>query len=168
MCLKNVNANIRIYSDVETSINGDPAKFVLPFDGMHISQNDCGQYQTVGFKIVTHFNLIGTATEAHQKDNIVNSHGKLYAVIRLTKCSKDEEERLSVDLDQFEIDVSKLDDMVNRACFPYLNFTRITDVKPMELGAGLGTYVIKLLLKTKEEEKYTVQSMYQLTIENIQ
>lgn len=53
---------------------------------------------------------------------------------------------------------------VNTACFDFLNYTKITNVKKLNLPGGIGKYVIKILVKSSSEDEYSIQSMTQLTI----
>ena len=91
---------------------------------------------------------------------------KLEVKLRLTKCTKDETERLSIDLDDFTIDTKNSNDIITDACVPYLNYKRITHIGSITLDINnpKGSYVIKVLVKTSSDAKYTVQSIQHLQI----
>ena len=100
-------------------------------------------------------------------NNILDRRATLQLCIRLTKCTKDIDERLSIDLDKFEIVTQDSNDIVYDACVPYLNFKRITHIDNIDLDIEnpKGSYVIKVLVKTPNDIKYTVQSIHHLKIE---
>lgn len=162
MCTQYLNTNVAFFKNI-TKNNNDITAFSDPFDCLIA---DC--YSNIvsinNFNIVTYINLLESNNK--RAENILDKREKLQVRIRLTKCTKNENERLSVDLDEFEIDTSENNDIVNDACVPYLNFTRITHIDTINLDIEnpKGSYVIKVIVKTPKDEKYTVQSMHHLKI----
>lgn len=163
MCMKYVNATVECYTDVPVD-NQLPLSFNRPFNGIYASLRQDGTKEIGGFNIVTRISLLGTAEEEHKKINLLEMRGTLDVIVRLTKCSKNEAEQLCVDLDSFSIDTKSLENKIDRACYDFMNFTRITDVRDFTLDAGTGSYVIKILVKASTEKKYTIQSMTKLTV----
>lgn len=163
MCIQYLNANLMLFRSV-TKNNHEITGFLEPFDCI---DTDCqnGSIAIKDFNIVTYINLL----ESNQKkaENILDLRKTLQVCIRLTKCTKNDDERLSVDLDNFDIVTKDSNDIVYDACVPYLNFKRITHVDSIHLDIPnpKGSYVIKILVKTPDEAKYTVQSIHHLKIE---
>lgn len=163
MCTQYLNANITLFKSV-TKNNNEVVGFYEPFDCIVADSN--GKTLKIGeFNIITYFNLL----ESHNKkaNNILDKRETLQVKIRLTKCTKNESERLSIDLDSFEIVTKDSTDVISDACVPYMNYKRITPVGDINLDIDnpRGSYVIKVLVKTPQEEKYTVQSIYHLKVE---
>ena len=163
MCIKYVNATVRLYENVELTPTNEPIVFANPFNGLIATSSDDMKYSVGNFSIVTRICIIGTASEENKKNNILHNKGCLDVLVRLTKCDMDESKRLAVDVDKFEIDIANSQDLCEHACFPFLNFTRITKV-PLIGIAELGNYIVKILIKERQSKKYTIQSMYQLKI----
>lgn len=162
MCMKYLNANIICYDDVESD-GLDPICFKKPFDRITaLVQKDIA---LIGdFTIVLHINIIGTDNEKEQKNNVLYTNDKLNFKIRLTKCDPNPQNQLAVDLKQFDLDVKKLHK--DLACYPFLNYTHVIDVKEIPLEQGVGKYALKVLVKNSNEDetKYTVQSMRNLEV----
>lgn len=162
MCMQYLNANVALFKTVKKN-NNDVMGFLEPFDCIAA---DCSNkvLSIKDFNIITYINLL----ESNQKkaSNILDNREELQVCLRLTKCTKDLDERLSIDLDKFKIITKDSEDIVYDACVPYLNFKRITYVDNIELDISnpRGSYVIKVLAKRPNDEKYTVQSTYHLKI----
>lgn len=93
---------------------------------------------------------------------------KLEVCIRLTKCTLNEDERISYDLDRFIIDPQDPTNIIHHeACVSYLNYKRITNIGKIEIGIPnpKGAYVIKVLVKEPAHEKFTIQSLNYMGIE---
>lgn len=165
MCMKYVNATITCFKSVIID-NNKIISFNAPFESIKSTESE--NILTVDdFALVTQIDFLGTNNPMHIPDNPLEQKQQLDFIIRLTKCDKlDEEKRIGNDLDSFSID---LDDMynknqVNLACFGFLNYTRITNIKKLDLPGGTGKYVLKLLIKDSRESEYTIQTMTKLTI----
>ena len=166
MCDKYINATVCLYKSVDLSAENDPLAFNRPFDGVITVQAENGTERIGSFVVVTQLCLIGTITEEHHAENILHSKGHLDVLIRLTKCDKEESNRLAIDIDRFDIDIANSPELLQQACFPFLNYTRITKVQPLDLIAGSGSYVIKVLIKRHEEpeNQFMIQAMRQLSV----
>ena len=163
MCTQYLNANIALFKGVKKN-NNEIVAFVEPFDCIVA---DCsGNVVAIkDFNVITYINMLESSGK--KAGNILDMRKTLQVCIRLTKCTKDIEEKLSVDLDNFCIETRDSSDIVYDACVPYLNFKRITHVDNINLDIAnpRGSYVIKVLTKTPDDEKYTVQSIQHLKIE---
>lgn len=163
MCTQYLNANIALFKAV-TKSNNDVIGFLEPFDCITA---DCSNNIVAikDFNIITYINLLESSE--NKAGNILDRRETLDVCLRLTKCTKDIDERLSVDLDNFQIRTKNSNDIIYDACVPYLNFKRITHVDNIDLDIAnpRGSYVIKVLVKIPSDEKYTVQSIYLLKIE---
>ena len=98
----------------------------------------------------------------------MDRRGKLEVCIRLTKCTLEDSERISYDLDKFVIDTEDEANFVYEdACVPYLNYKRISNIGKIEINLDnpQGSYVVKILVKEPNETKYTVQSLHHLEIQ---
>ena len=82
--------------------------------------------------------------------------------IRLTKMDPDENKRFSYDLKSFRIDLSN-QDIIKRACFPYVDIIDIVDVDGVLLESK-GNYVIKVLVKEHDQSLYDVQMLHPLVV----
>lgn len=163
MCTQYLNANVALFKAV-TKSNNEVTGFFEPFDCIVA---DCSNkvVRINEFNIITYINLLESS---HKKaGNILDKRETLQVKLRLTKCTQNENERLSIDLDDFEIKTKDSEDIVYDACVPYLNYKRITHIENIDLDIEnpKGSYVIKVLVKTPTEQKYTVQSIYHLKIE---
>lgn len=163
MCTQYLNANVALFKSV-TKSNNEVAGFFEPFDCI-VADCSSKNIRIKEFNIITYINLL----ESYQNkaNNILDKRETLQVCIRLTKCTQNANERLSIDLDNFEIVTKDSKDIVCDACVPYLNYKRITHIENIDLDIEnpKGSYVIKVLVKTPEERKYTVQSIYHLKIE---
>ena len=96
MCTQYLNTNVAFFKNITKKKNYITA-FSDPFDCLIA---DCGS-KTVSinnFNIVTYINLLESNNK--KAENILDKREKLQVRIRLTKCTKNENERLSVDLDE--------------------------------------------------------------------
>lgn len=162
MCMKYVNATAICYANVVQE-KGHPVLFETPFNEL-ITIMDGKLRKTGPFFVVTQINVIGTNNEDHKKENILEQGEILDVIIRLTRRSSEDAKRVCVDLDSFSIDLSESNVNIETACYRFLNYPRITAVDDLVLDGGLGSYVIKVLVKRSTDEKYTIQSMTGLTI----
>lgn len=163
MCTQYLNANVALFKSVTKNNNGI-AGFLEPFDCI-IADSGNNIVAIKDFNIVTYINLLESSEK--KANNILDLRETLQVCIRLTKCTKNIDERLSIDLDCFNIVTKDSKDIIYDACVPYLNFKRITYVDNIDLDIAnpRGSYVIKVLVKIPSEEKYTVQSIYHLKID---
>lgn len=164
MCMKYLNATVNCFENVIYRTNSSlPYAYERPFDGV-IAVKENGEYYLNSFGIVTSLCLLGTNKEDCKKDNLLSQRGKLDVIIRLTKCDKDPEKRIGLDIDEFQIDCKEKEEDICVACYDFLNYTRITKTNRIKLDAGKGKYVIKVLVKDHKDSIYTVQSMFMLII----
>lgn len=163
MCMKYVNANAVLFKSVAKS-NNDIVGLLEPFDCIAADDSN-GIIAIKEFNIISYISLLGSSNK--QAQNILDTQDTLQVCIRLTKCTKNIDERLSVDLDKFDIVTKDSNDIVYDACVPYLNFKRITHIDNIELDIAnpKGNYVIKILAKTPRQDKYTVQALCHLKVE---
>lgn len=164
MCKKYVNVSARCYKSV-TSVDNSVMSYDIPFTSIR-HDDDKNGVSVSKFTIVTTIDFLGTNNETHKTENPLESKRKLDFIIRLTKCSNDENKRIGYDLEKFSIDLEDIykNDQVNKACFDYVNYTRITKIDKLGLPGGLGKYVIKILIKDAKEDDYTIQTMSPLTV----
>lgn len=168
MCVQNVNATVSLFTEVRNIEMQGAQEFVRPFD-IIVSKNINDNKYIGGFYIVVDITLLSTTNKEKQKTNVVYNNQKIDILIRLTKSSKDEEKRLSLDIDEFTIDASN-DNLVKRnACVDYINYKKIKkiDVNAIQLSpeAGTGDYIFKVLVKRPCDNEYQVQSIHYLRIE---
>lgn len=164
MCMKYVNASARCYKSI-TSIENNVMSYDIPFISI-MHDNDTAGVAISKFAIVTNIDFLGTNNENHKCNNPLENKRTLDFIIRLTKCSIEENERIGYDLDSFSINLAEMykTNQVNKACFDFLNYTRTTKIDKLELPGGVGKYVIKILVKDSEEKDYTIQAMSQLIV----
>ena len=164
MCKKYVNASARCYKSI-TSVDNNIISYDIPFTS--IRHDNEGDGISIGeFAIVTNIDFLGTNNELHKGENVLESKKILNIIIRLTKCSSDDSKRIGYDLDCFSINLAEMysTDQINKACFDFLNYTRMTLIDKLDLPGGIGKYVIKVLVKDSEEKDYTIQTMSQLIV----
>ncbi len=164
MCMKYVNANVTCFKSVV--MDGDKiVSFNAPFEIIK-STNANDTLFIEDFSLVTQIDFLGTSDVNHMKDSSLEQKKTIDFIVRLTKCTRDEKDRIGFDLDSFSINLSDMyeNNKVNTACFDFLNYTQITNVKRLNLPGGNGKYVIKVLIKDCDESEYSIQSMTQLTI----
>ena len=164
MCMKYVNASTRCYKSI-TSADNNIISYDIPFTSITHDNID-KEIAITKFTIVTNIDLLGTSNEKHKPENPLESKKTLDFIIRLTKCSNTDVERLGYDLDTFSIDLSQIYEsgQVGKACFGFLNYTRTTSIDTLKLPGKTGKYVIKLLIKDSKDLDYTIQTMSQLTV----
>lgn len=164
MCMKYININTACYESLST-IDERIISFNAPLNSVGTKyEND--MLITDGFIIVTQIGFLGTNNKEHVAENVLLSRDKVDIIIRLTKRSPDVERRVGLDIDTFTIDLreAEAEQQINEACFEYYNYTRITNIKKIELPVGPGTYILKVLLKRPSDSAFTIQSMNTLTI----
>ncbi|MCM1246367.1 MAG: hypothetical protein NC293_12065 [Roseburia sp.] len=162
--MKYVNANTTCFKSV--IMDGDKiVSFNAPFEVIKATNIDNTLF-IEDFSLVTQIDFLGTSDSEHKMENPLEQKKTVDFIVRLTKCTRKEEDRLGFDLDSFSIDLEDIykKEKVDTACFDFFNYTKITNVKRLDLPCGDGKYVIKVLIKGSEEEEYSIQSMTQLTI----
>ena len=164
MCLANVNVITKLYKQVITQ--DDVTKFEMPFDTI-VAKTIDEEIYIENFYIVTNFNLLWTNNEEKAKNNVVNNKGNLQVLLRISRLSKDNEKQLNLDLHKYNIDLSDENVVVCHACVPYIQYEKILKVGkiPLSPQAGLGNYVIKTLVRTKDEDNWRIQNIIPLRIE---
>lgn len=164
MCMKYVNTTATCYKSVVIE-NEKIASFNAPFMSIKSIENESGVFLD-DFTVVTQIDFLGTNNPKHKADNPLEQKKTIDFIVRLTKCVKEPSKRVAYDLDNFSIDLADMDEkqQVDLACFGFLNYTRITNVKGLDLPGGTGKYVIKILVKNAEDKEYSIQSMSKLII----
>lgn len=163
MCMKYINTTAMCFKSVSME-NDKIISYNAPFKSIKSSDN--GGISVDAFSIVTQIDFLGTNNETHKYENPLEQKQHIDFIIRLTKCDKDEEKRIGLDLDLFSIDLEDMyeKNQVDMACFGFLNYTRITNVNKLSLPGGIGKYVIKVLVKDSNTNEYAIQSMTSLNI----
>lgn len=164
MCVKYVNASARCFKSI-TSKENNVMSYDIPFVSIRSNNDENGVYIN-DFVIVTSIDFLGTNNEDNKKENLLENKKIVDFIIRLTKCSSKEEERIGYDLEEFSINLEEMyeKNKVNTACYDFLNYTRTTNVEKLYLPGGLGKYVIKVLIKDSEDTKYSIQTISQLMV----
>lgn len=162
--MKYVNATATCFKSVVIE-NNNIISFNAPFNSIK-STNNTDVLSIDNFAIVTQIDFLGTNNLSHISENPLEQKKTIDFIIRLTKCDKKEENRIGFDLDTFSINLADMykKEQIDLACFGFLNYTRITNVDQLDLPGGTGKYVIKILVKTSNDNEYTIQSMTKLTI----
>ena len=159
MCMKYINTNVQCFSTSIKDLFGNIG-FSSILESVKSEQRD-SKFVIDNFSIVTFVNVRGTQSESNP-DNPVDNGKKLNFRIRLTKLSENEEEQISYDLKDFDIDLSD-NSIIKQACFKYAERIEVTTIDKLELDAN-GAYVIKILVKDSEKELYDVQMIHHLYI----
>ena len=159
MCMKPLNVNTCCYKNVTTKDN-KLVSFDQPFSGIVLNHTDEGKFTTGDFVVVTQINVMGTNQEDHKLDNPLEQRKSLDFIIRLTKRDKDPAKQIGVDLDAFTVNLQEQEAAIERACYQFFNLTRVTRVKDFEVIGGPGNYIIKVLVKETESDKWIIQNMY--------
>lgn len=164
MCVKNINITGTFFKKV-TYENGFKS-FEMPFDTIVAKTTNNTTYID-NFSIVINYCLMATNSKENKQNNIINQKGKLYNLLRLSKVSKDESKQLSIDLAEFVIDLNDSDLYISHACVDYVTLRKVFSVSQIILDntLGLGEYVLKILVKTDENDMWNVQSYIPLRIE---
>lgn len=164
MCMKYINTTATCFKLV-TMDNNKIIAYNAPFNSIKsIEENN--ELFLDKFSIVTQIDFLGTSSPEHKADNPLEMKKRIDFIIRLTKCDPIIENRLGRDLDCFTINLAEMyeKDQVDKACFDFLNYTRITNIDKIDLPRGTGKYVIKVLIKNSEDKEYSIQSMTKLLI----
>ena len=163
MCIKYINATATCFKSVVIE-NEKIASFNAPFMSIKSIENERGIFLD-DFTVVTQIDFLGTNNPLHKIDNPLEQKKTVDFIVRLTKCVKEPSKRVAYDLDSFSINLADMDEkQVDVACFGFLNYTRITNIKRLDLPGGNGKYVIKILAKISEDKEYSIQSMSKLII----
>ena len=165
MCMKYVDANTTCYKSV--TMDGDKiVSLNAPFEVIKSTSAD-GTSFIGDFFLITQIDFLGTNDPQHKQENPLEQKRTIDFIIRLTKCSK-EQEHQCVDLDSFSINLEEMykNHKVCTACFDFFNYTKITNVNKVVLNNDNDSvkYVIKVLIKDSEDTEYSIQSMTQLII----
>lgn len=171
MCLKYVNATVGLYSKVDLDQNGNAVAFSGAFDHLIARKEPSGDLAADNFEVVIHFNLLGTDTQAHKPNCLVEQRkGVLEVCVKLSRVSKDPEQQVAMILDEFPLDLEQLDNQhyFQHACFSYLNYCRVIHTGHLVFMPGPGNYVIKVEARWKrddgQENPFAVQALYPLHV----
>lgn len=159
MCMKYINTNIQCFDITTKDLFGNVG-FSSILESVKSKQID-DKFLIDGFNIVTFINIRGTKSESNP-NNPVDMKKKLSFRIRLTKLSENEEEQISYDLNDFDIDLSD-EAIIKKACFKYTERIEVTTIDNLTLDKN-GSYVIKVLVKESDKKLYDVQMLHPLFI----
>lgn len=164
MCKKYINATTSCYKST-TILNNAIHSMNAPFRSIK-SRSEDNTLCIDDFVVLTEISFIGTKNKENEFDNPLEQDKKVDFIIRLTKCDKEFENRIGLDLDKFTIDLKEIREknQVNKACFDFYNYTRIINTGIIKLQGGTGKYVIKVLVKYAEDNDYSIQSIAPLTV----
>lgn len=155
MCMQYINANVALFKKI---VKSDAISFSEPFHAIAADGKAVG-----GFSIASYFTLLGSG--GGKAKNVIDRKGELDVCIRLMKCAPDENERVSYDLDEFQINAKDATNLIHDdACVPYLNYKRVSNIERIGIRQPEGSWVVKILVREPGEKKYVVQSMHHLTI----
>ena len=160
MCMKYLNVTSNFYKSIIEE-NNRYLSFNVPFVSIEAKEENNSLF-IEHFSILTNFNFLGTNNEKQKKENVLVNREPISVLIMLTKCSKNPENRLGSPLDEFKIEFEN--DNIEQACFEFYNTSRITNVDKIDLPAGRGNYVIKVLVKRCSSDDYTIQYMSKLIV----
>lgn len=170
MCMKYINAIVTPYKSVDLTPTKEILSLAAPLRTVKASVVE-GQAVLEDFSIVTDISFLGTTEDKHKDENPVVRGETINFAIRLTKCARDPEKRIYVDLDRFSVDLSaaKKENLADQACFDFYSYTRVTEmtevlrhIPTIDGKALIGKYVLKLVIVTEKEE--IVQSITALDV----
>ena len=162
MCMKYINATAACFKLVSMD-NNKIIAYNAPFSNIKSVEENNALFID-NFSIITQIDFLGTGNAENKMENPLEMKKTVDFII--TKCDALEENRLGRDLDCFSINLAEMYEkkQVDKACFGFFNYTRITNVDKLDLPKGIGKYVIKVLIKLSEDREYTIQSMTKLII----
>lgn len=163
MCMKNVNAICKLYSE-KIEENGI-VDFKNPFNKIIIQNGDFNSINK--FYAVSDFFIMGTE---RNEFNFINNKTDLKVLIRITKMSSDKNKQESYIFDSYNININDTT-IQNDACAPFISFTITSeiDLKKAFNIIKYGEYVVKILLQnidapTEEKDKWELQSFARFSI----
>lgn len=160
MCMRYINTNVQCFDSISKGLLGH-----IGFSSLlnTVGAKECGeQFLVDTFNIVTFVNIRGSKN-GDKADNPIDAKMKLEFCVRLTKLDREPDKQLSYDIDKFYIDLSD-ESQLKKSCFVYSERIEITEVKELLLNSK-GNYVVKILVKQQNDEKYQVQMTHPLVIE---
>lgn len=167
MCMRYVNATARCYDSVLTRDNNTIVSFSGPFDRIEGTYQN-GKVCVPKFSILTEIAIIGTAKDENKAINPVESGKTLHFTLRLTKCDKDLERQMGLDLEKFDIDLKSLKEngRLSVACYQFYSELRVTRVNGIVFPEfDTGKYVLKVLVNdTGNPDDDIIQSMTSFTV----
>ena len=161
MCIKNINTNICCYKNV-TTVNDNAVVYSQPISRIKVRKDSNDKLFTGPFVIAVQISMLGTDNASEKTNNVVEKRARIDFKIRITKINKDPAKRLSLDLDDFSIDLNN--EVLQQSCYEFYNQTQVVQVNDLFLQGGAGQYVIKVLVKESDSDKWIVQSMSMLTM----
>lgn len=168
MCMKYINSTVECYVSTSYNSQEQPIAFYFPFNTTTATMEEDGSYSIGGFHIKTGICVLGTDNPSHLHENPITNEATIHFTIRLTKCAKDPNDRLGIDLDEFDIDLSKIkdDEAYSQACYPFINYNRITKIEKITLPPKpFGGYVLKVLVRDNlSHGEDSIQTMFALTV----
>lgn len=168
MCMKYINSIVECYLSTSYNSQEQPIAFYYPFNTITASKEENGSFSIGDFSIKTGICVLGTDNPLHFNENPIAQGARLHFTIRLTKCAKDPKNRLGIDLDEFDIDLAKVkdDELYSQACYPFLNYNRITKIEKIALPPnGFGGYVLKVLVRDNLSHKEdSIQTMLEFNV----
>ena len=168
MCMKYINSTVECYLSTSYNSQEQPIAFYYPFNTITAVKEEDGSFSIGGFSIKTGICVLGTDNPLHFDENPIVQGARLHFTIRLTKCARDPKKRLGIDLDEFDIDLTKVkdEDVFSQACYPFLNYNRITKIEKITLPPdGFGGYVLKVLVRDNLSHKEdSIQTMHEFAV----
>ena len=165
-CMKYINVSTGCYESVSMTPDNRIISFNGPLKSIGCQKDNSNVWITDKFSIVTSIGFLGTNSDANKANNPLCTNETIIVTLRLTKCNQDIEKRVANDIDSFEVDLKHARDteQVEKACFDYYNYMRITNVNGIPLEVGPGKYVLKVLLKRVNDTEPTIQAISTLII----
>lgn len=161
MCMKYVNANVQCFNNKLSQIiwgGGMVSSFI---DKVQCSKLENGRYDVDRFGIALFINIRGNENDT--ANNPLEQGKCLDIKVRLTRLSRDENEQFSYDLKEFAIDLSDKS-IIQQVCFDMVDLVKIIDVDKLDVKSP-GNYVIKVLIKERDAEVYTIQMAHKISLE---
>lgn len=165
MCMSCLNVNVQCFNSVKSDLKGYTS-FLQLTDSVN-AQKIGDSYIIGGLNIVAFMNIRGSRINSNTIDpeNPLDTGKKLFFKIRLTKLNPDQTDQLSYDLTDKDIEWDLSREPIKRACFKYAERTDVLPLEQVRLHKP-GSYVIKILVRTDLEDKYTVQMVHPLNVKS--
>lgn len=160
MCMKYVNTTVQCFNNSVSQYwfgNGGLSSFI---QDVKCSKESETKYSVRKFGIVVFVNIRGSAND--KMNNPLEQKEELEFKIRLTHLSSDSHKRLSYDLTSFSVNLAD-DSLIQTACFDYVDLIKVINVSDLEVEST-GKYVLKVLIKKKNEQFYDIQMTHPLSI----
>lgn len=163
MCMKYVNAITTCYMSVDKDKDNNVISFNNPFIGVFgekFEENNSTRYKLNKFYICLNATFLGTSDNEKIQESVLSSLDTIEVVIRLTKLSKQVEERDYIDLEKFTLNFKDLAEakQLDLACFDYYSLNKVIEVNDLTVPV-VGKYVIKVIIRRQSDSSETVQNV---------